>query len=216
MTVLRGKDALLHYSLLEGQARAVLIDSTRLCAAARRTHHLSDTATITLGRLLTGAAIMGDMLKGEGSSVTLTVKGTLQVDGTATATEDTGKIVVDETGVLVVENYDTNRDATVTVKAGGKLYVTDVSEEVPFFGTNETNASAGTELTAGSVTITFDADDNETVKFDDSSTNAVIYTWPDGWTAKNKDDNVIELGDLDAPVTITGGVVPEPDPDSEP
>ena len=151
-----------------------------------------------------------------GRGVTLTVKGTLQVDGTATATEDTGKIVVDETGVLVVENYDTNRDATVTVKAGGKLYVTDVSEEVPFFGTNETNASAGTELTAGSVTITFDADDNETVKFDDSSTNAVIYTWPDGWTAKNKDDNVIELGDLDAPVTITGGVVPEPDPDSEP
>ena len=75
MTVLRGKDTLLHYSLLEGQARAVPIDSTRLCAAARRTHHLSDTATIALGRLLTGAAIMGDMLKGDGSSVTLTVKG---------------------------------------------------------------------------------------------------------------------------------------------
>lgn len=72
---LRDKDTLIHFSLLEGQARAVLIDSTRLVASARRIHHLSDTATIALGRLLTGAAIMGDMLKGENCSVTLTVKG---------------------------------------------------------------------------------------------------------------------------------------------
>lgn len=75
MTSLRGKDALIHYSLLEGQARAVLIDSTRLCACAKRTHHLSDTATVALGRLLTGAAILGDMLKVDGASVTLTIKG---------------------------------------------------------------------------------------------------------------------------------------------
>lgn len=75
MTNLRGKDALIHYSLLEGQARAVLIDSTRLCASARRTHRLSDVATVALGRLLTGTAILGDMLKADGASVTLTVKG---------------------------------------------------------------------------------------------------------------------------------------------
>ena len=73
--VLRDQDTLIHFSLLEGQARAVLIDSTRLVAEARRIHRLSDTATVALGRLLTGAAIMGDMLKGEKCSVTLTVKG---------------------------------------------------------------------------------------------------------------------------------------------
>lgn len=72
---LRNKDTLIHFSLLEGQARAVLIESTSMVAQARRIHHLSDTATVALGRLLTGAAIMGDMLKGDGSSVTLTVKG---------------------------------------------------------------------------------------------------------------------------------------------
>ncbi len=74
-TVLRGKDTILHFSLLEGQARAVLIDSTRLCVTARRTHRLSDTASVALGRLLTGAAIMGDMLKNDRASVTMTVKG---------------------------------------------------------------------------------------------------------------------------------------------
>ena len=63
--ILRDQDTLIHFSLLEGQARCVLIDSTRLVAEARRIHHLSDTATVALGRLLTGAAIMGDMLKGE-------------------------------------------------------------------------------------------------------------------------------------------------------
>lgn len=70
-----GNDTLIHYSLLEGQARAVLIDSTRLVARARSLHNLSDSATIALGRLLTGAAILGDMQKGEKCSITLTVKG---------------------------------------------------------------------------------------------------------------------------------------------
>lgn len=74
-TVLRGKDSMTHFSLLEGQARAVLIDSTRMCVVAKRTHHLSPTASIALGRLLTATAIMGDMLKSERASITMTVKG---------------------------------------------------------------------------------------------------------------------------------------------
>ena len=69
------KDGMLRISLMEGQARAFLIDSTRLVEEARRVHSLSRTATAALGRTLTGASMMGAMLKDERDSLTLMIKG---------------------------------------------------------------------------------------------------------------------------------------------
>ena len=67
-------DMLYHITLLSGQARALLIDSTQLVEDARVLHHLSRTATAALGRHMTACAMMGAMLKSDGS-VTATVKG---------------------------------------------------------------------------------------------------------------------------------------------
>lgn len=67
-------DALYHLTLLDGQARALLIDSTSLVETARAIHGLSRTATAALGRHLTACAMLGAMLKTDGS-VTATVKG---------------------------------------------------------------------------------------------------------------------------------------------
>ena len=58
-------DGMLRLSLLEGQARAFLIESTQLVETARRLHGLSRIATAALGRTLTCTAMMGAMLKGE-------------------------------------------------------------------------------------------------------------------------------------------------------
>ena len=68
-------DGLLHIELLEGQARALLVDSTHLVEQARSTHGLSRTACAALGRHLTATAMLGAMLKGEKDSVTATIKG---------------------------------------------------------------------------------------------------------------------------------------------
>jgi molecular chaperone Hsp33 len=68
------KDGLYHITLLNGQARALLIDSTFLVETARSIHGLSRTATAALGRHLTACAMLGAMLKDSGS-VTATVKG---------------------------------------------------------------------------------------------------------------------------------------------
>ena len=68
------KDGLYRLTLLNGQARALLIDSTGMCEAARAVHDLSRTATAALGRHLTAAAMLGAMLKGDGS-VTVSIKG---------------------------------------------------------------------------------------------------------------------------------------------
>ncbi len=68
-------DGLLRLSLLGGQARAFLIDSTRTVETARFTHGLSRTAAAALGRTLTCSAVLGHMLKGADESVTCRVDG---------------------------------------------------------------------------------------------------------------------------------------------
>lgn len=68
-------DGLYHISLMDGQARAILIESTNLVQRAKDIHHLSRTATAALGRTLTMAAIMGSMLKNDSDSITAQIKG---------------------------------------------------------------------------------------------------------------------------------------------
>ena len=69
------QDGILNISLMGGQARAILIESTQLVQEAKRVHGLSKIATAALGRTLTAAAMMGSMLKGADESVTATIKG---------------------------------------------------------------------------------------------------------------------------------------------
>ncbi len=72
---LLNRDGILNISLLNGQARAILIESTALVQKAKDTHHLSKIATAALGRTLTATAMMGSMLKGRDESVTVSIKG---------------------------------------------------------------------------------------------------------------------------------------------
>lgn len=69
------QDGLYHISLMGGQARAILIESTQLVQRAKDIHGLSRIATAALGRTLTCAAMMGSMLKGEDESITVQIKG---------------------------------------------------------------------------------------------------------------------------------------------
>ena len=69
------RDGILHISLLEGQARAILIESTAMVQRAKEIHSLSRVATAALGRTLTATAMMGSMLKGKDESVTASIRG---------------------------------------------------------------------------------------------------------------------------------------------
>ena len=72
---MRREDGIYHISLMGGQARAILIESTNLVQQAMDTHHLSRIATAALGRTLTCTAMMGSMLKGDKESVSVQIKG---------------------------------------------------------------------------------------------------------------------------------------------
>ena len=106
-------DGILRISLMGGQARAFLIDSTRMVEEARRVHNLSRVATAALGRLLTGASVMGHMLKDERDSLTMTVKGGGPL----------GSVVAVARADGTVKGYVDNPDVELPLRADGKLDV---------------------------------------------------------------------------------------------
>lgn len=59
----------------DGSIMAAAIDSTNIVYTAQHIHHTSAVATAALGRLLTGASVMGSMLKKENATVTLKING---------------------------------------------------------------------------------------------------------------------------------------------
>ena len=98
---LLNRDGIMHLSLLEGQARAILIESTQMVERAKQIHGLSKIATAALGRTLTATAMMGSMLKGRGESVTASIRGGGPI-GTVLAVSDENSTVkgyVDNPGV---------------------------------------------------------------------------------------------------------------------
>ena len=69
------QDELLHITLMDGQARVLLCSTRQLTQEAANIHHTTPVCTAALGRLMTGTAMIGAMLKGAHDSVTVTVKG---------------------------------------------------------------------------------------------------------------------------------------------
>ena len=59
----------------DGSIMAAAIDSSDLVYTAQEVHHTNAVATAALGRLLTGASIMGAMLKKEDANVTVKING---------------------------------------------------------------------------------------------------------------------------------------------
>lgn len=84
-------DELLHISLMDGQARAILASARSLTQEAADIHETSPVCTAALGRLMTGALLMSAALKGENDSVTVTIKGGGPI-GTLVAVSSPGRV----------------------------------------------------------------------------------------------------------------------------
>ena len=66
---------MLRMTLMGGQARVMLCETTQLCQTASDLHNATPVCTAAMGRLMTGTLMMGVMMKGQGESVTVTIKG---------------------------------------------------------------------------------------------------------------------------------------------
>lgn len=96
-----------------GSFRAYITISTELTETARAIHNTTPLATAALGRVLTGAGLMGLMLKNDRDKLTLIFKG----DGPAR------QILATADGKGNVKGYIANPDVELPLKENGKLDV---------------------------------------------------------------------------------------------
>ena len=133
----RTGDGLLQITLMGGEARAMIVNSTALVEEARATHTTSNVATAALGRLLTVSCMMGAMLKGDHDSVTNTVKGDGPLGAlVAVAHSDlTVKGYVDRPRVeLPLRESDGKLDVGAAVGKGHLTVVKDLGMREPYVG----------------------------------------------------------------------------------
>ncbi len=104
----------------DGAIMVSAVDSTDIVARAEQLHKTSAVTTAALGRMLTAASMMGNMLKGEKSSISV------KIDGGGPS----GAITVSADSTGNVRGYVVNPVVEIPLKPNGKL---DVSGAV---GTN--------------------------------------------------------------------------------
>ncbi len=107
------KDYMVRATAADNQIRAFAITSRELVEQARACHNTSPIITAALGRLLTGAAMMGAMMKGEQDLLTVQIKCGGQAKGMAATADSQGH----------VKGYPQVPDVMLAPNAKGKLDV---------------------------------------------------------------------------------------------
>ena len=96
-----------------GQIRAFAAITRETVETARKNHNTSPVATAALGRLLTGGAMMGVMMKGDKDLLTLRIQGDGPIQGITVTSDAYGN----------VKGYVGNPNVLIPANARGKLDV---------------------------------------------------------------------------------------------
>lgn len=129
-------EEMLHISLMQGQARALLCESTEMVQRMADIHRATPVCTAALGRLMTATAMMGVMMKGQRESVTVTIKGGGPM-GTlvAVANHGTVKAYADNPRVELPLREDGKLDVGRAVGRRGRMSVVkDLGLREPYIG----------------------------------------------------------------------------------
>ena len=118
------------------QLRVFAARTTLLAEEARRRHDTSPVATAALGRLLTGGAMMGSMMKGEKDILTLQVKGSGPLRGITVTADSRGNVkgYVDNPEVLIHARADGKLDVGGAVGEGILNVIKDLGLKEPYSG----------------------------------------------------------------------------------
>ena len=106
-------DYIVRGTAANGQIRAFAATTREMAEAGRSAHNTSPVATAALGRLMTGAAMMGIMMKGDKNLLTLQVRGDGPLEGITVTADSHGN----------VKGYVGNPDVDIPLKSKGKLDV---------------------------------------------------------------------------------------------
>ena len=130
------QDYIVRASAADGQIRVFAATTRELVEKARTIHNTSPVATAALGRLLTGAAMMGSMMKGRGDVLTIQIMGDGPI-GNMTVTADSMarvKGIVQNPGVMLPASKEGKLDVGGAVGMGMFRVIKDLGLKEPYVG----------------------------------------------------------------------------------
>lgn len=125
------------YISTDGSAFVIACDSTDMVAEMERIHQPSATVTAALGRLITAASMMGDLLKGKEDTVTLRMNGNGPCGDLIAVSDSSGnaRAYVENPIVEIPQNAAGKLDVRGAVGTDGQLYVIkDMGMREPYIG----------------------------------------------------------------------------------
>ena len=128
---------IVRYITRDGSAFIIACDSTDIVAEAERIHKTSATVTAAVGRLITAASMMGDMLKNKSDSVTLRLNGNGPAGEIIAVSDYMGnaRVYVTNPIVEIPLNSKGKLDVRGAVGTDGTLYVIkDIGLKEPYIG----------------------------------------------------------------------------------
>lgn len=128
---------IVRYIAKDGSAFIIATDSTDMVSEMERIHETSATVTAALGRLITAASMMGNMLKGREDSITLRINGGGPAGELIAVSDSDGnaRASVDNKIVEIPLNSMGKLDVSGAVGVNGQLYVIkDIGMKEPYIG----------------------------------------------------------------------------------
>lgn len=144
------KDYMVRATAANAQIRAFAITSRETVEHARSVHNLSPVVTAALGRLMSGGAMMGSMLKGEKDLLTLQIKGAGPVHGLTVTADARGNVkgYADHPQAMMPPNSVGKLDVGGVIGAGVLTVIKDMGLKEPYSSTIElTTGEIGDDLT---------------------------------------------------------------------
>ena len=129
-------DEMIRLSLMGGQVRVMMCETTQMCQRAADIHSATPVCTAAMGRLMTATAMLGVMMKGDDESVTVTIKGGGPM-GTLVAVANHGdvKVCADDPQVDLPLREDGKLDVGAAVGRNGRMSVVkDLGMREPYIG----------------------------------------------------------------------------------
>ena len=130
-------DYIVRATAAQEQIRAFAMNSHDLVETARKAHNTTPVVTAALGRMLTGAAMMGSMMKGEKDLLTLQVIGDGPIQGITVTADAKGHVkgFANQPQVDVPLKYPGKLDVGAAVGRGIFRVIRDMGMKDPYLGT---------------------------------------------------------------------------------
>ena len=143
-------DYIVRATAADGQIRAFAVTSREMVETARKAHNTSPVVTAALGRLLTGGAMMGVMMKGDKDVLTLQIKCDGPIHGLTVTADARGNVkgYADQPDVMLPANARGKLDVGGAVGSGILSVIKDLGLKEPYVGqTQLQTGEIGDDLT---------------------------------------------------------------------